>query len=71
MTTNAGTLDRAVRIVAGLALLAWGLGYLPGFEAPSWGMIAAAVGAVFTLTGLIGNCPAYSILGINTCGRKA
>ncbi len=60
---NEGTLDRAIRIVAGVAILSitvigphtlWGL-----------------VGAVPLLTGLVGFCPLYRLFGIRTCATPA
>lgn len=62
MKVNAGTVDRVVRVVAGLGLLA----------AAAMGQIGAwgYIGIVPLLTGLVGNCPAYGLLGINTCGTK-
>jgi len=65
MSTNIGSLDRIVRIVAGLALLAWALGFLPGVAASPWGWI----GVVPLLTAIAGNCPLYTMLGVNTCKR--
>ncbi len=62
MTRNEGTVDRALRIIAGLVLLS--LVFI-GPQTP-WGWI----GIVPLVTGLIGNCPLYSVLGINTCGLK-
>jgi hypothetical protein len=59
MTTNAGTIDRALRIIAGIALIALSLTNTIGV----WGWI----GVVPLATGLIGWCPAYSLLGIKTC----
>ncbi len=68
MSTNIGTVDRIIRIVAGLALLAWALGYIPGYAANPWGWI----GLIPLATALVGWCPAYSLLGMNTCStRKA
>lgn len=67
MTKNVGGIDRALRILAGLGLIAWALGLLPGVAPSVWGWI----GVVPLATGLIGWCPPYSLLGINTCGRKA
>lgn len=60
---NEGTLDRALRIVVGAALVSL------VFVGPqtAWGWI----GVVPLLTGIVGNCPVYSILGINTCGLKS
>lgn len=62
MKTNEGTLDRALRIVAGLALI--GLA-VSGTVGP-WGY----VGVVPLLTGAIGWCPLYTMLGINTCPAR-
>ena len=62
METNVGTLDRIVRVVIGLALIAVALGYVPGYQT-----IWAWIGVIPLLTGVFGTCPAYSMLGINTC----
>jgi len=59
MTKNVGGIDRILRIVAGLALIALAVTGTVGV----WGYI----GAVPLLTGLIGWCPAYLPLGIKTC----
>jgi hypothetical protein len=62
---NEGTVDRALRIVAGLALLA------AFFAMPEasyrWAFL---IGIVPLATGLMGSCPLYSILGISTCPVK-
>jgi hypothetical protein len=59
MKTNEGTEDRGLRIAAGLALI--GMAVM-GVVGP-WGYI----GVVPLLTGAIGMCPVYTVLGINTC----
>jgi hypothetical protein len=59
MQKNVGTLDRALRIAAGLALIALAF---TGTVGP-WGWI----GAIPLATALIGWCPAYSLFGIKTC----
>ena len=56
---NEGTLDRALRVIVGLLLISL---VFVGPQTP-WGW----VGLVPLLTGLVGMCPLYSILGINTC----
>lgn len=61
MKSNSGGIDRIVRILVGLALLAWAL----AFHGPVW----AYIGIVPLATGLIGWCPAYKIFGINTCKK--
>mgnify|MGYP001826250820 FL=1 len=60
---NEGRLDRALRIIVGAGLLALDI----GGPQTAWGW----VGAIPLITGLIGNCPVYSIFGVNTCGIKA
>lgn len=61
---NLGTVDRALRIIAGAALLlAVPLVYAgPGYEWALWGL----VGLMPLLSGLAGYCPPYDLLGINT-----
>jgi hypothetical protein len=63
MKTNEGTIDRAVRVLAGLVLIALAATGTVGV----WGWI----GVVPLATGLIGWCPAYTLLGISTCPMKA
>lgn len=62
MKSNAGGIDRALRIFVGLVLVALAATGTVGV----WGWI----GVVPLLTGAIGFCPAYSIFGINTCSVK-
>jgi hypothetical protein len=62
MKTNEGGIDRALRVIVGLAVLS--LAFM-GPKTP-WGY----VGIVPLLTGLVGFCPLYSLLGINTCPVK-
>ena len=62
MKSNVGGIDRILRIVAGLVLLGLTLTGNIGV----WGWI----GVVPLATGLIGWCPAYTLLGFNTCPMK-
>ena len=62
MKSNAGSIDRILRIVAGLVLLGLTLTGNIGV----WGWI----GIVPLATGAIGWCPAYTLLGVNTCAMK-
>ncbi len=62
MKTNEGTLDRGLRVVAGLALIGMAATGVVG----AWGYI----GVVPLLTGAIGMCPIYTLLGINTCPTR-
>ena len=68
MSKNMGGLDRILRIIAGLALIDYAIPI--GFPATGWNAVGW-IGIVPLLTALIGFCPAYTILGINTCPHKA
>jgi Protein of unknown function (DUF2892) len=67
MTPNIGTFDRILRIVFGLGLIAFALGYI--FPGTGWNW-AGWIGAVPLLTAVFGTCPAYSLLGMTTCSAK-
>lgn len=60
MKLNEGTVDRVLRVLVGIAILS--LAFI-GPKTP-W----AYLGIVPLLTGVIGFCPLYAILGVNTCG---
>lgn len=62
MKSNVGGIDRTVRIILGLALIAMTLTGTIGV----WGWL----GIVPLLTGLIGWCPPYALLGVSTCPMK-
>lgn len=62
MQANVGPLDRSLRIAAGLVLIALSLAGVIGL----WGWI----GVVPLATGIFRFCPAYPLLGINTCKMK-
>lgn len=62
MKQNVHNIERAVRIIIGLVLISmtfWG-------PTSPWFLI----GIVPLLTGILGWCPPYSLLGINTCNLK-
>ena len=60
MKQNVHNIERVIRVLVGLGLISL------VFVGPqtAWGWI----GVVPLATGLIGNCPVYSIFGIKTCG---
>lgn len=65
---NEGGLDRALRIVAGLALLYLGwFGVVTGTP----GLVLKWLGFLPLVTGLVGWCPLYAMVGLSTCARKA
>lgn len=59
MKKNSGNLDRSIRVILGVGLLSI---VFVGPQTP-WGY----VGLIPLLTGLVGYCPLYGILGFNTC----
>jgi uncharacterized membrane protein len=61
---NEGKLDRTVRIVLGLAIL-----LLSVFVSGVLQIVFYIIGAVALITGIIGFCGLYKILGINTCSK--
>jgi hypothetical protein len=67
MTWNVGGVERPIRIVFGLLLLALAVfGGMPTMAV--W--VVGIIGAVMTLTGAVGFCPAWALFGINTCPIK-
>ncbi len=62
MKCNEGTIDRALRVIVGLALI----GLAATGTVGVWGWI----GVVPLLTGAFGFCPAYAIFGMSTCAMK-
>lgn len=70
---NIGSIDRGARFLAGIMLIA--LSFLPpsmpvlaGLGAWRWALVAA--GAMMVGTAAMRFCPAYTLLGVNTCARN-
>jgi hypothetical protein len=61
MQKNIGGIDKVARILVGVALIVWAV-----LGGPLW----AWIGVLPLATGLLGWCPAYSMLGIKTCPLK-
>ena len=62
---NVGGIDRILRIAVGL-LLILGTPQLLGYIGSNW----AWLGLLPLLTGLLRTCPAYKLIGMNTCPMK-
>jgi hypothetical protein len=63
MSANIGTMDRIARIVIGLALIAFALGFIgptTGFNWVGW------IGVIPLVTAIVGTCPLYSLLRLST-----
>ncbi|GBD99207.1 hypothetical protein BMS3Abin07_01241 [bacterium BMS3Abin07] len=61
MKQNVGNIERAIRILAGIAIVSLAF---TGPKSP-W----AYLGIIPFLTGIIGWCPPYAVFGISTCKR--
>ena len=59
---NEGTVDRVVRVLVGAGLLS--LVFIGPKTAWGW------IGVIPLATGLIGVCPVYKLIGVNTCKLK-
>lgn len=67
MKTNIGALDRGVRIVLGLALIAFALGFLAPGSSYHW---LGWLGVIPLVTAAVGSCPLYSLVGMSTRPAK-
>ncbi|MEA3245107.1 MAG: DUF2892 domain-containing protein [Gemmatimonadota bacterium] len=63
LPNNAGTADRVVRVLAGLAIVS--LAFVGPRTPWAW------LGLIPLATGLVGSCPLYTLLGISTCPTRA
>jgi uncharacterized membrane protein HdeD (DUF308 family) len=67
MTCNLGLTERTIRVIVGGTLVT--IGYLADI---SMGAVIAVylVGAIALMSGIAGFCPAWKLMGINTCRAK-
>lgn len=68
MSTNVGMVDRSLRVIVGLGLIAFAIPL--GFPHTGWNWVGW-IGVVPLITGLVGVCPAYSLFGFSTCESAA
>lgn len=64
MAKNVGAVDRILRVLVGLALIAYAIPV--GFPVTGWNWVGW-IGVVPLLTALVGFCPAYVLFGVSTC----
>jgi hypothetical protein len=67
MKKNVGSIDKFVRII--IAIVAFWAAYTGKVESPV-SYILYALGAIMILTTVMGSCPIYSVIGVNTCKIK-
>ena len=68
MKKNMGNLDRGLRVIVSLILAAL---YFMDIITGTIGIIVLVFACVMFLTSVVGNCPPYTLMGINTCKLKA
>ncbi|MEW6681405.1 MAG: DUF2892 domain-containing protein [Nitrospirota bacterium] len=66
MRENVGTIDRVIRAAVGIALFLAAL----AVAAPLARTILGLGGVIMLGTALVGFCPVYRVLGLNTCGQR-
>ena len=63
MKSNVGSVDRGLRVLIGLLLI----GSAAGVYGPDYTSVWGWIGVIPLLTAFFGWCPAYPLLGVNTC----
>ena len=70
MIKNVGSTDRLIRLIAGVILLIIAVPSLAGMAFAGlggWAWLVGLVGLVLVATALLNFCPAYTLIGVNTC----
>ena len=67
MKVNVGSTDKIIRI---LLAAVFAVLFFTGTVSGVLGYVLLALGAIFALTSLIGFCPIYALVGLNTCLAK-
>jgi membrane-associated protease RseP (regulator of RpoE activity) len=67
MSKNVGTIDRVIRLIIGVALIAFAVHI--GFPETGWNWLGW-IGVVPILTALFGMCPLYRLIGVSTCATN-
>ena len=62
-----GGIDRTVRILLGAVFVYL---YFAGIVTGTWGLVLVILGGIFVFTSVVGFCPMYAAVGINTCATK-
>lgn len=67
MKVNVGSTDKIIRL---LLAAVFAVLFFTGIVTGVLGYVLLALGAIFALTSLIGFCPIYALVGLNTCPAK-
>jgi hypothetical protein len=71
MQQNEGNLDRIVRTILGVVALGVAFAMLDAMSGAVMGIIIAAIGAVLIVSAIVGFCPMYKLIGLETCPLKS
>ncbi|PKL69760.1 MAG: DUF2892 domain-containing protein [Methanomicrobiales archaeon HGW-Methanomicrobiales-1] len=63
---NVGMIDRVVRIILGIVLIGV---FALNMVASPWSYLVALIGLIALITGVVGTCALYSLIGMNTLGK--
>jgi len=66
MKMNEGPVDRIIRVIVGIALIALGL---LGVASGVWMWVAYVLGAILLVTGIVGFCPLYKLFKLSTAKK--
>ncbi len=64
MKKNMGSPDRIIRTILAIVFVVL---YFTGTVTGTWGIVLLIFAGVFILTSLVGMCPLYAIVGMNSC----
>jgi hypothetical protein len=66
MKKNVGTIDKVIRIVFAMAVIAL---FLTNVITGVLGIVLLAVSAILVITSMVGVCPLYIVMGLNSAGK--
>ena len=67
MKKNMGGADRIIRV---LLAVVFAYLYFGGIVTGTWGLVLVILAGVFAITSIVGFCPLYTMVGVNTCPKK-
>lgn len=67
MKNNVGNADRIIRLLIAVVIAVL---YFTNVITGTVGLVLLVLAGVFVLTSLVGFCPIYALMGINTCRKK-
>jgi len=67
MKKNMGSPDRIIRVILAIVFVVL---YSTGTVTGTLGIVLLVLAGIFILTSLVGMCPLYAIVGMNTCPAK-